>query len=75
MHKKTFYTLTKKMMPGRRFTTGAAACTEGLTKSHSDPYRTEGGGQGGLREERGEEKRERYVKEEDKTKREMKKEV
>lgn len=35
----------------------------GLTKSHSDPYRTEGGGQGGLREERGEEKRERYVKE------------
>lgn len=32
------------MMPGRRFTTGAAVALRGLRKSHSDPYRTEGGG-------------------------------
>lgn len=30
------------MMPGRRFTTGAAVA-QGLTKSHSDPYRAEQG--------------------------------
>lgn len=41
--KKKIYTLTKKMMPGRHFTTGATAALRGLglTKSHSDPYRTE----------------------------------
>lgn len=68
------------MMPGRRFTTGAAAAPRGpeLRKSHSDPYRTEGEGlQGdteGERErgKRGEGKYERRLKDRQKRKKEEK---